>query len=250
MITRVLLFYSTSQPVSDVLTSLVRRINDAQSTLAISLIPDVSITTRHALIEHIVDKRTVFSSFNYFGSESIIWELSKVIGANVVNFINHEFFNCVELLRLANEEIAVIASRNSKTSSTVAEPSSAPVIPEYRKTSSGVQCIDIIRKLSFPHGTAVECIWRQGETPVEELYNFQKAEYYIDDMMRYAKISSTAEDRQRARETLNGIDLEDWRMNIVFLLLADDFVEALKHIRERIGMLKGMIALGKDSELG
>lgn len=69
-------------------------------------------------------------------------------------------------------------------------PEDSPPLPEdpinpshYRKHPSGIECIEIVRHMTFNVGNAIKYIWRYQDKgdPIE---NLKKAQWYLDDEIR------------------------------------------------------------------
>ena len=54
--------------------------------------------------------------------------------------------------------------------------------PHYNDSPSGVECIDVVRWMSFNVGSAVKYCWRAGlKDPAKTVEDLKKAVFYLND---------------------------------------------------------------------
>jgi hypothetical protein len=53
--------------------------------------------------------------------------------------------------------------------------------PSYYRIKSQVECIEIVRSLSFDLGSAIKCLWRVGQKD-DPLTELRKAYWYLKDL--------------------------------------------------------------------
>lgn len=72
---------------------------------------------------------------------------------------------------------------NCSKLSTVADPVNHPA--HYTAHPSGVECIDIVRHMTFNLGNVVKYLWRAGlKDNAPTLQDLRKAQWYLDDEIK------------------------------------------------------------------
>lgn len=56
----------------------------------------------------------------------------------------------------------------------------------YTNHPSGIECIEIVRHMSFNRGNAIKYIWRAGEKN-DEIEDLEKAQWYLGDEIQRLK---------------------------------------------------------------
>lgn len=105
----------------------------------------------------------------------------------------------------------------------------------YRVGSSGVECIEIVRCLSFDLGNAIKYMWRLGNKD-EDTKELKKAIWYLVDEITVA-VSLHSLRKPRGLFLWN----EKFETHILSLPAGDRVTAALDHIRQ------GVLGLGVDS---
>lgn len=259
MIKSIILIYNPLQPVSDDIIKAVEQINAMQQGLSISVEPLSASLERRIIVEHTFPhnpEKTMMSVLTSFDEcADLISRMAEVIGSDVIDSLNNNFFMSEKALISAQEGIDDMIVKyqvptalksikfnpdksvkpNEQNEDKASEESTA-INPSHYKTSSGIECIDVVRHLTFSQGNAIKYIWRQGKKANEEKNDLQKANYYLNDLINDMRNGKGYDwiDQKEAESIMDSVDIDGWRKLAIIGILTGELAYAKILIAKQI----------------